>query len=48
VNDAGLVADLRRELEALGVVMTAIRVERVDHVPRTAAGKAPLVRAYHS
>jgi phenylacetate-coenzyme A ligase PaaK-like adenylate-forming protein len=45
LDDASLVRDLRRELASVGAGETAIRIERVERVPRTAAGKAPLVRA---
>lgn len=45
--DEGVLAtDLRRELESVGAAEIPIRVEHVDQVPRTVAGKAPLVRAY--
>jgi phenylacetate-coenzyme A ligase PaaK-like adenylate-forming protein len=45
LNDAAVAADLRRELGALGAATPTIAIERVERVPRTAAGKAPLVRA---
>jgi phenylacetate-CoA ligase len=48
LDDTGLARDLRRELERLGAADMTIRVEHVERVPRTAAGKAPLVRAYRA
>jgi phenylacetate-coenzyme A ligase PaaK-like adenylate-forming protein len=45
-DEVGLATNLRRELESVGAGEVPIRVERVEQVPRTAAGKAPLVRAY--
>jgi putative adenylate-forming enzyme len=45
VDDGAIVAGLRQELRAVGAANLNIVVERVDRVPRTAAGKAPLVRA---
>lgn len=41
-----LATNLRRELRGVGVADAVINIEQVAQVPRTAAGKAPLVRAY--
>jgi putative adenylate-forming enzyme len=38
-------AAVRRELAHAGVTAPEVRLERVDAIPKTAAGKAPLVRA---
>lgn len=46
VNDSRVVRELEHELAAVGAARPNIRIERVDQVPRTGAGKAPLVRAY--
>jgi putative adenylate-forming enzyme len=46
VSDGAVMAELRGELKDLGAVGVNIVVERVEQVPRTAAGKAPLVRAH--
>jgi putative adenylate-forming enzyme len=46
VSDAAVMAELRSELKELGSVGVNLVVERVEQVPRTAAGKAPLVRAH--
>jgi putative adenylate-forming enzyme len=45
VEDTLVAAELRKELRTVGAAALNIVVERVDQVPRTAAGKAPLVRA---
>jgi phenylacetate-coenzyme A ligase PaaK-like adenylate-forming protein len=45
-DERGLATSLRHELESVGAAEIPIHVERVEQVPRTAAGKAPLVRAY--
>ena len=44
-NADGLAARVQRELGQLGVGDVPIRVERVDAIPRTALGKAPLIRS---
>lgn len=46
-DDDDLANNLRRELASVGAGETVIRIEHVEKVPRTAAGKAPLVRAVH-
>lgn len=44
-TDAGAVAQaLERSLAAVGVAGVGVGVERVDAIPRTALGKAPLIR----
>ena len=40
-----LVEALRRELASVGVSDPKVRLERVEAIPKTAAGKAPLVKA---
>jgi len=44
-GDAAVAAELGRELQGVGASDPRIIVEHVAHVPRTTAGKAPLVRA---
>lgn len=48
VQDARVAADIREELDKAGVREVPVHVERVDKVPRTSAGKAPLIRAYQA
>jgi phenylacetate-CoA ligase len=43
--DATLVNSLRRELEAQGVVVPPVEIRWVRAIPRTTAGKAPLIKA---
>lgn len=43
--DARLVAELRQALVALGAMPPPVRVHRVASIPRSAAGKAPLIRS---
>jgi phenylacetate-coenzyme A ligase PaaK-like adenylate-forming protein len=43
--DATLVDSLRRELEALGVIVPPVNVQRVSAIPRLPAGKAPLIKS---
>ena len=45
IDSASIVAAVRNSLAAQGVAALPIEVERVDAIPRTAAGKAPLVVA---
>ena len=44
-DERALEEALGRALAAAGAVVPAVRVERVERIPRTAAGKAPFVRA---
>src|SRR5215208_4873527 len=44
--DAYLVDSLRRELEAQGALVPPVKVRRVPNIPRTTAGKAPLIKSY--
>jgi len=44
-SDAALVDSLRKELVAQGVVPPQVEVRRVEAIPRTALGKAPLIKA---
>jgi putative adenylate-forming enzyme len=44
--DAALIDSLRRELEVQGVIVPPVKVRRVLNIPRTTAGKAPLIKAY--
>lgn len=43
-NDSDLEATLRKMLETRGVLLPAIQIERVASIPRSAVGKAPLVK----
>lgn len=45
VDDADLASGVRAALRHAGADNVRVRVERVDAIPRTALGKAPLVRA---
>jgi phenylacetate-CoA ligase len=44
--DATLVDSLRRELEAKGAMVPPVKVKRVPTIPRTAVGKAPLIKSF--
>jgi phenylacetate-coenzyme A ligase PaaK-like adenylate-forming protein len=44
IAEATVAADVARELKAAGVLDPAVRVELVDAIEKTAAGKTPLVR----
>jgi phenylacetate-CoA ligase len=44
--DANLIDSLRRELETQGAIAPPIKVRRVPTIPRTAVGKAPLIKSY--
>ena len=46
--DEALQEKLTRSLTQEGVCVPNIRVQRVEAIPKTAAGKAPLIRAYRS
>jgi phenylacetate-CoA ligase len=43
--DATLSDSLRRELVAQGVIVPPVKVRRVQTIPRTAVGKAPLIKS---
>ena len=43
--DATLIDSLRRELKAHGALMPSVKVRRVPTIPRTAVGKAPLIKS---
>jgi phenylacetate-coenzyme A ligase PaaK-like adenylate-forming protein len=43
--DGILIASMKSELAAQGVVVPRIKVRRVPSIPRTALGKAPLIKA---
>jgi putative adenylate-forming enzyme len=45
VDDAQLLATLRASLERAGAVEPTVEIERVRAIPRTALGKAPLIKA---
>jgi phenylacetate-coenzyme A ligase PaaK-like adenylate-forming protein len=45
-DTGALVSALRRMLEEQGALAPPIVVERVDAIPRSPAGKAPLIKAY--
>jgi phenylacetate-coenzyme A ligase PaaK-like adenylate-forming protein len=44
-SDDGLVEELRRVLAAEGAAVPAIRVQHVPAIPRSATGKAPLIKS---
>jgi hypothetical protein len=44
--DEALIDQLTRSLAKEGAVVPYIRVQRVADIPKTASGKAPLVKAY--
>ena len=44
-EDETLADELRRELAAQGAVVPPVWVRRVAAIPRSAAGKAPLIRS---
>ena len=44
--DAALIASLQRELEAQGAIVSPVKVRRVPNIPRTAVGKAPLIKSH--
>src|SRR5215212_7994941 len=44
--DAALIDSLRRELAAQGAIVPPVNVRRVPNIPRTAVGKAPLIKSY--
>jgi phenylacetate-coenzyme A ligase PaaK-like adenylate-forming protein len=43
--DATLIDSLRRELAAQGAIAPPVKVRRVANIPRTAVGKAPLIKS---
>jgi hypothetical protein len=42
----GFIDSMKRELSAQGAVVPPVKVRRVPSIPRTALGKAPLIKAY--
>jgi phenylacetate-CoA ligase len=44
--EATLIDSLRREIEVQGAIMPPVKVRRVPTIPRTAVGKAPLIKSY--
>lgn len=44
VDPAAVTASLIQALERMGVVGVPVRTDLVDGIPRTALGKAPLIR----
>jgi hypothetical protein len=46
--DAALIESLRQELAAQGAIVPSVEVRRVPAIPRTAVGKAPLIKASSS
>lgn len=44
-DETSLLSSLRRALEACGAIPPPLHIERVAAIPKTAAGKAPLIRA---
>jgi putative adenylate-forming enzyme len=47
VDEAGAVVELRASLDRAGVPQATVEIERVRSIPRTALGKAPLIKALH-
>jgi phenylacetate-CoA ligase len=45
-TDAALIDSLRREFEAQGTIVPPVKVRRVPTIPRTAVGRAPLIKSY--
>lgn len=45
IADGVLADSLRRELAAQGVIVPPVKVRRVLAIPKTGAGKAPLIKA---
>ena len=43
--DDVLADSLRRELAAQGAIVPSVKVKQVPAIPRTGAGKAPLIKA---
>lgn len=46
VKDTALIDMLTRTLQEQGAYVPSIRVQRVAAIPKTAAGKAPLIKAH--
>jgi putative adenylate-forming enzyme len=44
-SEAALIGPLRRELDVRGAVVPRVEVQRVPAIPRTTAGKAPLIKS---
>jgi len=47
VEDSDLVDNLMQALKQQGVQVSTIKVQRVSTIPKTASGKAPLIRAHN-
>jgi hypothetical protein len=47
LTDEGLVDQIRKSLAQEGARVPYIRIQHVSEIPKTAAGKAPLIKAYH-
>ena len=45
--DEKLVSQIRRSLAQEGAHVPYIRIQHVPEIPKTASGKAPLIKAYH-
>jgi phenylacetate-CoA ligase len=43
--DGALIDSLRRELYTQGALVSSVKVRRVPTIPRTAVGKAPLIKS---
>lgn len=48
LTDESLIDQLTRSLAREGALVPSIQVQRVGEIPKTASGKAPLVKAYQS
>ena len=47
LTDEGLVDQISRSLAQEGARVPYIRIQHVSEIPKTAAGKAPLIKAFH-
>jgi putative adenylate-forming enzyme len=47
LTDEGLVDQISRSLAQEGARVPYIRIQHVSEIPKTAAGKSPLIKAYH-
>ena len=47
LTDEALIEKLSRSLAQEGIRVPYIKVQRVTAIPKTEAGKAPLIKAYH-
>ena len=48
LTDEGLISEIRKSLAQEGAHVPYIHVQHVPEIPKTASGKAPLIKAYHA